>query len=106
MGPKASLLLFFFLAWTAPLQGQQHHLVEYMERRLAALEVRDSCFSSSLARGDSTSIGATGCQGPESDKIGLCKKCRKVHSLLVTDSYIPQNKTIAQQINATLSPRD
>lgn len=41
MGPSAPLLLLFFLSWTGPLQGQQHHLVEYMERRLAALEVRD-----------------------------------------------------------------
>lgn len=40
MGPSAPLLLFFFLSWTGPLQGQQHHLVEYMERRLAALEER------------------------------------------------------------------
>lgn len=43
MGPSAPLLCFFLLlSWTGPLQGQQHHLVEYMERRLAALEVRDS----------------------------------------------------------------
>lgn len=42
MGPSAPLLLFFLLSWTGPLQGQQHHLVEYMERRLAALEVRDT----------------------------------------------------------------
>lgn len=40
MGPSAPLLLFFLLSWPGPLQGQQHHLVEYMERRLAALEER------------------------------------------------------------------
>jgi hypothetical protein len=40
MGPSAPLLLFLLL-WSGPLRGQQHHLVEYMERRLAALEVRD-----------------------------------------------------------------
>lgn len=41
MGPSTPLLILFLLSWSGPLQGQQHHLVEYMERRLAALEVRD-----------------------------------------------------------------
>lgn len=80
MGPSAPLLLFFLLSWPGPLQGQQHHLVEYMERRLAALEVRD-LFLFSTARDDSTSIGAASCQGSGSDKIGLCKKSL---SLLIT----------------------
>lgn len=43
MGPCTPLLILFVLWWSVPLQGQQHHLVEYMERRLAALEVSNSC---------------------------------------------------------------
>lgn len=39
MGPRTPLLILFLLSWSGPLRGQQHHLVEYMERRLAALEV-------------------------------------------------------------------
>lgn len=42
MGPCAPLLVLLLLSWSGPLRGQQHHLVEYMERRLAALEVSDS----------------------------------------------------------------
>ncbi|XP_025850399.1 olfactomedin-like protein 3 [Vulpes vulpes] len=41
MGPCTPLLTMLLLSWwLRPLQGQQHHLVEYMERRLAALEER------------------------------------------------------------------
>lgn len=63
MGPRTQLLVLFLLAWLAPLQGQQHHLVEYMERRLAALEVSDS---SGPARKDSISSKLIHpvCQGP------------------------------------------
>lgn len=45
MGPCTPLVTLFLLSWLQPLQGQQHHLVEYMERRLAALEVSDSFLS-------------------------------------------------------------
>lgn len=78
MGPSAPLLLFFFLSWTGPLQGQQHHLVEYMERRLAALEVRD-LFLFSPGWDESASVGATSCQGSGSDKKSLTTS-----SLLIT----------------------
>lgn len=42
MGPCAPLFLLLLLSWSGPLGGQQQHLVEYMERRLVALEVSDS----------------------------------------------------------------
>uniref|UniRef100_A0A6I8NC65 Olfactomedin like 3 n=1 Tax=Ornithorhynchus anatinus TaxID=9258 RepID=A0A6I8NC65_ORNAN len=40
MEPRAPLLVLLLLALARPLEGQQHHLMEYMERRLAALEER------------------------------------------------------------------
>ncbi|XP_072500512.1 olfactomedin-like protein 3 [Notamacropus eugenii] len=40
MGPHTPLVVLFLLSLPKSLQGQQHHLVEYMERRLAALEER------------------------------------------------------------------
>lgn len=63
MGPHTQLLILLLLSWLGPLQGQQHHLVEYMERRLAALEVSDS---SGPARKDSISSKLIHpvCQGP------------------------------------------
>ncbi|KAM8999136.1 olfactomedin-like protein 3 [Sarcophilus harrisii] len=40
MGPQTPLLVLLLLSLPKSLQGQQQHLVEYMERRLAALEER------------------------------------------------------------------
>ncbi|XP_005655478.1 olfactomedin-like protein 3 isoform X1 [Sus scrofa] len=40
MGPRTPVLILVLLSWSGPIQGQQQHLVEYMERRLAALEER------------------------------------------------------------------
>lgn len=78
MGPYTPLLTMFLLSWwLRPLQGQQHHLVEYMERRLAALEVSGSLFVLGQAgwKGSTTLVASPSVSGiwGGDDKVGLCE---------------------------------
>lgn len=77
MGPWTPLLTLLLLSWSGPLQGQQHHLVEYMERRLVALEVSDSSLLAPPGRVAHFRLVHPVCQASRDHKTGLCKNLQK-----------------------------
>lgn len=108
MGPGTPLLILLLLSWSGPLQGQQHHLVEYMERRLAALEVRDS-FPAQPGRIPHLLLVQPVCQGSGDDEIGLCKNLQKILSfneriLKIISLPLCPHRTVAKQTDLCILP--